>query len=289
MLLPPSQFRTIKAIEELLRSNLASLGQTLQNIASAIRDKEISQDEPWKKEMPRSIASLRPKPEEQAAGEANQERRHKQNLRIQRALTLGTWLAFGAAFIYAWFAHDQLREARTEAETMSRQVADFEGSERAVLQIYSVIDPSKNEYTLIVENIGLSPALHINVQGRPISDVQDLGGGNPISSAVKDNVISIPPDPDGFPLAAGKVKCYTYQVPSNTDLTSYYQAKHLAYLQIFNIGYEDAFGHTWSDAHTCFFWHTTMKHFQSCLGPHQYLDTPDQQQQKSKCQPSPHN
>jgi hypothetical protein len=137
--------RQFKALVEMLRTELASLRETVQQTASTISDQQIAHQRTQQEEgqkVEREIAGLYIPPDERRQNEANQERRHRQNLGVQKALILGTWLAFVTAAIYAAIAayqscqirqqaiaaHDTLCEIQKQTALMRRQLAGTLGA-----------------------------------------------------------------------------------------------------------------------------------------------------------------
>jgi len=131
MPLRPHQFKAFREFFENLKADLASLRQTIQESSTSIRNQHVEEQQSQQSEREKTrkvIASLRPTPDEQAAAETNQDRRHRENLRMQRWLTVGTWLAFSAAAIYAWIADEQFNELENSTETAHQQLTETQNT-----------------------------------------------------------------------------------------------------------------------------------------------------------------
>ena len=110
--------KLLRQIVEALRGltdrseDIREIGKKIEQLSAAITHQQIEQQkanqEEWEKTQEVLSRPRRTNPNEQASSEANQQRRHWQNFGLQGVLTLGTWLAFVAAAIYAWEAHRQL-------------------------------------------------------------------------------------------------------------------------------------------------------------------------------------
>jgi hypothetical protein len=131
----PSTFKAIRLSVESIRSELRSLQETLQECRSAIANQVVAQDKAEQDEQEKISHSIdrftNQKDQADNTAEANQQHRHRQNLTVQRVLTLGTWLAFVAAAVYAGFAYRTMLEA--EKQTTAAQCTARAAQEQAEL------------------------------------------------------------------------------------------------------------------------------------------------------------
>lgn len=121
----PSDLKSLRVLLEAIRTQLASALETGKQLGTSITSHQIKEQEANQKEWGKTQEILtRPRrndPDEQTANEANQARRHWQNLILQGLLALGTWLAFAAAATYAFIAARELCTSQKQLEEMRAQ------------------------------------------------------------------------------------------------------------------------------------------------------------------------
>jgi hypothetical protein len=133
MYLRPHQFRVFKELLDSLGKRLRSLEEIISRggeAISGIRD-EKKADQKIQEEISKQISLLSIPKEEREANNANQERRQRDNRRIQRWINRGTWftgictlLAFAAAAYYAF-------QARKQSVTMEKTYAEIQSQTKA--------------------------------------------------------------------------------------------------------------------------------------------------------------
>lgn len=161
--------RQLKRFFENFPSQLARFRNISQEGAEIKINKQKAQYD-TSKEMPWTVHPQNI-PDQGAQIEANNERRHRQGHRQQVWLTWGTWLAFIAASIYAWLAHDQLhtmndtyKQMRSQTHLMETQV---EAATAAIIfKQFRISWPESNRayLSVILDNRGRVEASKI--QGR---------------------------------------------------------------------------------------------------------------------------
>jgi hypothetical protein len=121
----PSDLKSLRSLLAIIREELASLRKVIEESATAVTNQSIEKQKANQKEWEETQKILsRPHhtdENEQAATEANQQRRHWQNFGLQGVLVLGTWLAFVAAAIYAGIAARQLSKMSDTYREMRSQ------------------------------------------------------------------------------------------------------------------------------------------------------------------------
>lgn len=120
MSIRPHQFKIFRVFAEKLQSEIASLRDAINGNSVAISDlkKEHRQFQVERGSSIReavdsllhALAALRLSDTERLQEQAILGKRHRQNLAVQSALAVGTWLAFLAAAIYAGISNSQLKE-----------------------------------------------------------------------------------------------------------------------------------------------------------------------------------
>ena len=102
----------IKGLMESLRGEIASLRDAINKGTESIADRQVAQQESQDKQLETVCHAIDAYADQQSqsqnASETNQDRRHRQNLRLQKLLVGVTALAFLAAAYYAYEAHSQL-------------------------------------------------------------------------------------------------------------------------------------------------------------------------------------
>jgi len=140
MPLSAPQFKQFKEWADSVLSEIVHLRETQQDQSEKARE---------------MLEILRSNEEKRATAEEDEQRRHRQKLRIKGLLVLGAWLAFVAAAFYAWEAHKQLGEMRQSAG-LSRQAMERQLSPHLV---YAGGDLSKDgKVSVTFRNTGQSPA-----------------------------------------------------------------------------------------------------------------------------------
>lgn len=113
MPLQPHQFKTIKQFFETLRTEWGSLRDTIQKSCAAITDQGVAKDKSEREDREKISHAIDNLTNQQEHGddtsETNQDRRHGDDLTVQWVLAIATILAFIAAAIYAFEAHEQLQ------------------------------------------------------------------------------------------------------------------------------------------------------------------------------------
>jgi hypothetical protein len=129
--------KLVRQIAEALQTRLLGISEKVDHLTAAVTHEQIEQQNANQKEWEKTQEILaRPRrtdPDEQAANETNQERRHRQNLGLQRILILGTWLAFAAAAVYAFIAHDQWVTLQNTYNEMHIQTGLFQKQTEAIV------------------------------------------------------------------------------------------------------------------------------------------------------------
>jgi hypothetical protein len=106
------------------------------------------------------------------AHKTEQGRQHDQNLKLQRWLTVGTWLAFAAAAIYAFVAYRQKQTMDDTYDEIHQQTSllrdQLKGSEAAFLEVYPAIgtkvgdfDTAFNVIKVVIRNSGHAIAINV--------------------------------------------------------------------------------------------------------------------------------
>lgn len=166
------------------------------------------------------------------------------------------------------------------AASTSQQLEAFKNLERALLKVVVVVDRTKRETFFIVENVGLSAAIHINARPEMPSEIADQGYGYPGEQKIRELTSAGTPDPNGFILPAGQVRCFTWGLGTEADIGRYAVARKHAFLGLINVAYDDVFGRSWGDAHGCFFRHTGSVRYQSCFGSRERVDLDTTEEKK---------
>ncbi|MBB5058189.1 hypothetical protein HDF16_002903 [Granulicella aggregans] len=108
----PSEIKSLSKSIEAVRVEMASVRQDIQNVVRAAGDQKTAQYESYKS-IEKTLQSLPisedVRQNERTEDDTNQRLRHRQNISVQVVLTIGTWLAFIAAGIYADIAWKQKR------------------------------------------------------------------------------------------------------------------------------------------------------------------------------------
>lgn len=194
----PSDLKSFRGLLAKALEELSSLRKAFEERATAIAHQQVAQQkadqEKWnqsQKMLCDLICSRDGESEKRlAVSEAAQQNRHLQNLRVQEALTIGTWLAFAAAAIYAGFAYCTLREAekqttaaqctakaaQTQAELMKKQL---EGTMAADIDLanFTLSDTFKLHLTATNSGHVAAQDVHISVDAsqRRIDDDSIIG------------------------------------------------------------------------------------------------------------------
>ena len=155
MPLPPSQFKTLRALLDSIREALKTLAdairessrETITSISNQTKAQKEGQDE-----VARQV-SLVPIPKhERDATEAQQERRHGEHQGLQRLLVLTsaatalfTFLAFGAA---AYYAHEAHQQSVTLEKTYCEIQKQTRASQDATVAAQNALTQSENHFRL---------------------------------------------------------------------------------------------------------------------------------------------
>jgi hypothetical protein len=157
-------------------------------------------------------------------------------------------------------------------------------SQRPILRVSEFVSDSDQSFTFIVENVGSATALHINsVQGGPDATPDSSFNGIPSADGLAKINASVVPDPNGYSLAPGQVKCFTSPIPDIDTLRNSFKQQNISYFRYMSLGYADASGQSWSDARACLFWrHSTSERWEDCT-IHEWVNTAVKNQDKAKC------
>jgi hypothetical protein len=121
--------RQVKALMEMVRTELLLIRDALREQIRAIRDTSEAANQ-TRKEIPQRLLELRVSADEKTEAQSYRHRAHTQ----QVILTWGTWLAFGAAAIYAAIAARQLRTMNRTYFEMQKQTAASQCAAKAAQQ-----------------------------------------------------------------------------------------------------------------------------------------------------------
>jgi hypothetical protein len=121
----PSDLKSLKLLLGEICAELVSAREAIKEHTASVTHQEVEKrqasQKDWEEVQEILARPHRTDPNEQATAETNQERRHWQNFGLQGLLTIGTWLAFVAAAIYAGTAYHQLTEMRIANEIAKTQ------------------------------------------------------------------------------------------------------------------------------------------------------------------------
>lgn len=165
--LPPHQF---KRLIEALRAEFQELRASLREQTASIRGGQEA-DRQTQEKIKANLAELRVPENEKAEVRAYR----KKQLTVQVVLTIGTWLAFLAAGIYAFIAYRQLNEMRKATDAAKRSADVAETTLIATNRPWLDLDArlagplTMNEHgeariavEVKTENIGHSPAVSVS-------------------------------------------------------------------------------------------------------------------------------
>jgi hypothetical protein len=150
----PSELKSLKGFLAAIGEEIASFRNVFKDGATSISDqnKANQQSQEYQREqILHAIDDLtNQKNQSDGTSEANQNRRHRQNLWVQWTLAGVTFLAFTAAAIYAGFAYFTLREAQKQTTAAQKTMCEIQkqttlmrqetiGNQGAVLTFLPVI------------------------------------------------------------------------------------------------------------------------------------------------------
>lgn len=158
----PSDLKSLRCFLEAIRNELYLLRNALKESSASISNQHIAQQElhnEKREKIVHAIDKLANQESESAnTSEANQQRRHRQNLRPQWLTAIATSLAFVAAAIYAWEAHKTLCQIQSQTELMQKQVESSAGA--LVYKQFRISWPESDKayLSVILDNRGHSLA-----------------------------------------------------------------------------------------------------------------------------------
>jgi F0F1-type ATP synthase membrane subunit c/vacuolar-type H+-ATPase subunit K len=135
----------------------------------------------------------------------------------------------------------QSRATQTASDTAARQVADFEDTQRAILQVHPVWDNTTQRIVYNVRNIGQTIATEIDAEnnGGATGPLKQPVPSFPPIDKMRASKQSIPPSKYGFSLRAGE--CTPIPESSPIPIEEVTSGKAY-YLDVFNVGFRDIFG-----------------------------------------------
>jgi hypothetical protein len=271
----PSDLKSLRGLLDRVRGELSSIREAIEESTASVSNQRVGQqksEEDKREKIGHAIDNLAHQEDQSCnTAEANQDRRHGQNLLPYWITAIATCLAFIAASIYAGIAAFQLGEMKVASQTAQNQLANFEDSERAILTITPRFTDD-GHFEFIVKNIGHTPI--DGVTGR-IWDAweSDSHFRGPLDDALlKSEIESARTSPSQFGKFAlgaetdSNSRAIPYGILDSTDpgTLSNFRFNHDRAWHLHAVFfYDDGFGKK-ETADRCIVWHNTRQAFLDC-------------------------